>query len=181
MWSVPAASPISQAVYGELGEIHYQWHQLEQAHTCFQRAIQLATLSGYSDAQLYYDVILSRLHQIEGDLAGAAERIQNAMALMRTEAPAAVQEEVVAQQVRVYLAQGRLPDAELALARYGLGLDDEPSVTLAPNGPSPTRVGLLIISVLRVHLFRAKARSEPVAGPDRRPARSNRESSWRIG
>ena len=163
-----ALPPISQALYGELGEITYQWHQLEQAHKHFQRAIHVATLSGYSDAQLYYDVILSRLRQIRGDLAGAAGHIQHALALMKAEAPAAVREEVVAQQVRVYLAQGRLPDAELALAQQGLGMDDDmPSMLLVSEGAITFSSSLLVISVLRVHLFRAKARADLALGPDR--------------
>jgi LuxR family maltose regulon positive regulatory protein len=162
-----ALPPISQALYGELGEITYQWHQLEQAHKHFQRAIHVATLSGYSDAQIYYDVILSRLRQIQGDLAGAAGHIQHALALMKAEAPAAVREEVVAQQVRVYLDQGRLPDAELALAQQGLSIDDEPSVLVAPERAITFSGGLLLLSTLRVHLFRAKARAELAHGVDR--------------
>jgi LuxR family maltose regulon positive regulatory protein len=163
-----ALPPISQALYGELGEITYQWHQLEQAHQHFQRAIHVATLSGYSDAQLYYDVILSRLRQIQGDLAGAAGHVEHALALMKAEAPAAVREEVVAQQVRVYLAQGRLPNAELALAQQGLGTDgDEPSMLLAPERATAFSSLLLLISVLRVHLFRAKAQAEPAPDSDR--------------
>jgi LuxR family maltose regulon positive regulatory protein len=163
-----ALPPISQALYGELGEITYQWHQLAQAHRHFQRAIHVATLSGYSDAQLYYDVILSRLHQIQGDLAGAAGDIEHAQALMKAEAPAAVREEVVAQQVRVYLAQGRLPEAELALAQQGLAIDgDEPSALLAPERATTFSGSLLLLSVLRVHLFRAKARADLALGPDR--------------
>jgi LuxR family maltose regulon positive regulatory protein len=162
-----ALPPISQALYGELGEITYQWHQIEQAHKHFQRAIHVATLSGYSDAQLYYDVILSRLHQIRGDLAGAAGHIQHALTVMQAEAPAAVREEVVAQQVRVYLAQGRLPEAELALAQQGLGIDgDEPSALLASELATTFSSRLLLLSALRVHLFRAKARADCALGPD---------------
>lgn len=163
-----ALPPISQALYGELGEIYYQWHQLEQAHQHFQRAIHVATLSGYSDAQLYYDVILSRLHQIQGDLAGAAGHMEHALALMKAEAPAAVREEVVAQQVRVYLAQGRLPEAELALAQQGLGLENVESAALLASQRTITFSGsLLFISVLRVHLFRAKAHAELVPDSER--------------
>jgi LuxR family maltose regulon positive regulatory protein len=163
-----ALPPISQALYGELGEIYYQWHQLEQAHQHFQRAIHVATLSGYSDAQLYYDVILSRLHQIQGDLAGAAGHMEHALALMKAEAPAAVREEVVAQQVRVYLAMSRLPEAEQALAQQGLGLDhNEPAALLAPERAITFSSSLLILSVLRVHLFRAKAQAELAPASER--------------
>jgi LuxR family maltose regulon positive regulatory protein len=163
-----ALPPISQALFGELGEIYYQWHQLEQAHQHFQRAIHVATLSGYSDAQLYYDVILSRLRQIQGDLAGAAGHMEHALELMKAEAPAAVREEVVAQQVRVYLAQGRLPEAEQALAQQGLGLDDEaPTMLLAPDGAITFSRSLLVLSVLRVDLFSARSQAGLAADTNR--------------
>jgi LuxR family maltose regulon positive regulatory protein len=172
-----ALPPISQALYGELGEITYQWHQLEQAHQHFQRAIHVATLSGYSDAQLYYDVILSRLRQIQGDLAGAAGHMEHALELMKAEAPAAVREEVVAQQVRVNLAQGRLPDAELALAQQGLGIDDnEPSTLLAPERAITFSSSLLLLSVLRVHLFRARSQAGLAPDTDRGQERLRRAS-----
>jgi hypothetical protein len=82
--------PVSMAVYGELGSIQYQWHHLEQAHQHFQRAIQVSTLTGYTDAELYYRVILSRLFQIQGDLETAAWEIQKAVDMMRVEAPRVV-------------------------------------------------------------------------------------------
>ena len=162
-----ALPPISQAVYGELGEIYYQWHELELAHKHFQRAIHVARLSGFSDAQLYYDVILSRLNQTEGNLPGAAERLESAVALMKAEAPAAVREEVVAQQVRVYLAQGRLVDAEMALARFGRGATVAESATgLELEETISYSSGLLVISALRVCLYRGRVLAD-VAGLER--------------
>jgi LuxR family maltose regulon positive regulatory protein len=161
--------PISTAVYGELGVIHYQWHQLEQAHHYFQRAIQVSTLSGYSDAELYYDVILSRLFQIQGDLDGAVREIQKAVDLMQVEAPAAVREEVIAQQVRVYLAQGDPVPAEMLLKDQGFSFHDKftfPDLESAPTGPTLSRdevtrlPGILYISALRILLYRAWATHE---------------------
>lgn len=148
-----ALPPISTAVYGELAVIHYQWHQLEQAHTYFQRAIQVSILSGYSDAELYYGVILSRLSQIQGDLASAAEKIQKAVDLMQVEAPAAVREEVFAQQVRIYLAQADLAAAEMLLKNQGVSLP-------APSREDTRGSVLLKISALRVLLYRARRKHE---------------------
>jgi len=61
------------------GQVYYQWHHIDQAHRCFARAIQQATLGGYSDAEIYHRVILSRLLLSEsqgspGDLAAARAR-----------------------------------------------------------------------------------------------------------
>ncbi|MCP4539372.1 MAG: hypothetical protein GY832_19725 [Chloroflexi bacterium] len=153
--------PISAAVYGELGHVHHQWHQLEQAHVYFQRAIQMSTLSGYSDAEIYYSVVLSRMFQIEGDLEAAAQEIQKAVDWMQVDAPARVREEVVSQQVRIYLAQNRLTAAETALQRQGFSLEGKFFIPdLEPDQHTTRPVGLLYISALRILLYRAQARRE---------------------
>lgn len=164
-----ALPPISTALYGELGEIHYKWHQLEQAHRYFRRAIQVSALSGYSDAELYYGVILSRLYQIEGDLEAAAREIQKAVDLMRVEAPAAVREEVISQQVRIYLAQDRPAAAAAILKGQGFSYQGEFSypelkpgriISLSSRENLSGPLGLLYLSALRVLLYGAKARHE---------------------
>jgi LuxR family maltose regulon positive regulatory protein len=161
--------PISTALYGELGTIHYQWGQIEPAHRYFQRAIQVGTLSGYSDAELFYGVILSRLFQISGDLEASAREIRKAADLMQVEAPAAVREEVISQQVRVDLALDRLPQAEALLEPYGFTFKDGfsyPDIAPGHLVPLSSReninrpVGLLYISALRVLLYRASTRGE---------------------
>jgi len=161
--------PISTAVYGELGVIYYQWHQLEQAHRYFQRAIQVSTLSGYSDAELYYGVILSRLAQIQGDLDAAAGELRKAVDLMQVEAPAAVREEVIAQQVRIYLAQNDLTSAEMLLKDHGFSFHHKfsfPELEAAPISPALSRddvtrlPGIMYMSALRVLLYRARTTPE---------------------
>ena len=153
--------PISAAVYGELGQIYYHWHQLEQAQDHFLRAVQVSTLSGYSDAEIYHGVILSRLRQMEGDLEAAAREIQKAVARMQADAPATVREEVVSQQVRIYLAQNRLTAAETALKGQGFSLQGKFAIPdLPPDQNITPSVGLLYNSGLRILLYRAQARGE---------------------
>lgn len=151
--------PVSTALYGELGVIHYQWHQLGRAHENFKRAIKVSTLSGYSDAELYYGVILSRLFQIAGDLDSAASEIEKSVKLMQVEAASVVEEEIVAQQVRVHLAQGRLTAAEATLKGHGFVFGESFSFpALEENVTRP--MGLLYISALRILLHRASTRDE---------------------
>jgi LuxR family maltose regulon positive regulatory protein len=144
--------PISTAVYGELGVIYYQWYQLEEAHYYFQRAIQVSTLSGYSDAELYYGVILSRLYHIQGDLDRAVQEIEKSVDLMKVQAPAAVKDEVIAQQVRIQLAQGRPAVAEATLKNQVSSFKDQFSL---PNLVEP-----LQISAVRILLYRAQVQGE---------------------
>jgi LuxR family maltose regulon positive regulatory protein len=161
-----ALPPISTAVFGELGVVHYQWHQLEQAHRYFQRAIQVGALSGYSDAKLYYGVILSRLYQVQGDLEAAGREIQSAVDLMRVEAPATVGEEILSQQVRVALAQDRLAEAETALKGFGIYSQGKLSVhELDPGQKIDYPARLAYLSALRILLHRARARAEAAGLP----------------
>jgi len=153
--------PISTAVFGELGVIHYQWHQFDKAHEYFQRSIRVGELSGYSDAEVFYGVILSRLYQLEGDLEAADQEIQKVSGVMLAEAPTAVREEALAQEVRIHLARNRLAKAEAILTPLGFSFQDEfvhpeqtPAQILTPH------TAALYNSAFRILLYRARAKRE---------------------
>jgi LuxR family maltose regulon positive regulatory protein len=142
-----------------MGQVYYHWNQLEEAHSHFLRAIQMSALSGYSDAELYYGVVLSRLFHMAGDLAAASREIRRVVDLMKVDSPGRVREEVVAQKVRIDLAQNRLAAAETALKEEGFSRESRFFI------PDPDRsidrpVGLLYNSALRILLYRAQARGE---------------------
>jgi LuxR family transcriptional regulator, maltose regulon positive regulatory protein len=150
--------PIAAAVYGELGEVCYQWNQIARARHCFQRAVEVSVLSGFSDAEAYFGVVRSRLLHMEGDLDGAAREIQSAVDLMQTSAPAAVREEVIAQQVRILLAQDRITAAESVLSRWATFSPGKLSIPdLETAGAITYQRGLIANTALRVMLHRAKA------------------------
>jgi LuxR family maltose regulon positive regulatory protein len=144
--------PVSTAVYGELGTVCYQWHQLDEAHRHFQRAIQVSRLAGFSDPQLYYGIILSRLHQMEGNLEAAEREIRRSADLMRVEAAVVVREEVIAQQVRMLLALNRPAEAEALLQAEGFSFADGFS---APEPPPGRPFEVLFTAALRILLHRA--------------------------
>ncbi len=148
--------PICMAIYGELAALHYQWGQLERANHYFQRAIQLGILSGYSDAELFYSVILSRLFQIQGDLEAAAREIQKAVELTRVQAAVVVREEVIAQRIRVALAQGDLEEAERVLQGYGGPFTNGLSISEVRGQPGSPQMAVLYVSALRILLHRAR-------------------------
>ena len=153
--------PICMSIYGEIAVIHYQWHQLEQAHHFFQRAIQLGVLSGYPDAELFYSVILSRLFQIQGDLEAAARQIRQAVDLMKVQTAAVVREEVISQQVRIHLAEGDPLAAERALKGYGGPFKEGISLSTIEARPSQPSQAVLYISALRILLYRARSELDP--------------------
>jgi LuxR family maltose regulon positive regulatory protein len=142
-------SPISAAVYGTLGEVYYQWHQLDQIDGYFVRTTQLSKLEDYSDAEIGYNITRSRLALMAGDLEQADQEVQKAVEQMQRTPPAWVREEVIFQQVRVCLARGRLAEAEAALP---------------PLGPLPAKItpnlGQLYNSALRIFLYRAQILSD---------------------
>jgi ATP/maltotriose-dependent transcriptional regulator MalT len=68
--------PTGAGLYGLLGEGHYKWGHFEQARSHILRAVQLCTLGSYNTVAAWYQVILSRLFKMEGDLEAATSEIQ---------------------------------------------------------------------------------------------------------
>jgi LuxR family maltose regulon positive regulatory protein len=153
-------SPFSATLYGELAQVHYHWHQLEQAREYFSRSVELSLLGGFSDAKIYHSVFLSRLFQMAGDLQSSIQEIEKTLDLVQTAwmAPALVMEEVVAQQVSISLALDRFSTVQTVLKRYGFGFDDGFSYPeLAPESTPQAAVshakGVLYNSALRALLY----------------------------
>jgi LuxR family transcriptional regulator, maltose regulon positive regulatory protein len=144
--------PISQAVYGELGEVHFQWNEIERAGAYFQQSVRASTLSGYPDAGIYNAVFRSRLLMIEGRLEEAAAEIEQAVQTLDLSGATAVREELAAQQVRIALAQDRLAAAEAALAAPGL---PAPLDLAAGESLSYPR-GKLLLCRVRMDLYRVR-------------------------
>jgi LuxR family maltose regulon positive regulatory protein len=157
-------SPFSATLYGELAQVHYQWHQLEEARSYFRLSVEWSKLGGFSDAEIYHSVFLSRLFQMEGDLQSSLMEIEKALDLKRTAAPTLVGEEVVAQQVSIFTAMGRVQDVEHILSPFGFTFNDELAYpTLPPHGGITHPMGLLYNSALRILLYRVRMHPEPQA------------------
>jgi LuxR family maltose regulon positive regulatory protein len=162
--------PISAVIYASLGQVHYQWYQLEEAHSCFQRALHLSRLGGSNTITTICHVLLSRLSRIEGDLDIAAREIEIAADLVPAEAPEYVRQIVVSQQARIFLDLNRANAAEMALQSQGFSFDETCSFPDLPAGQVspgtskenlPYSVGLLYNSGLRVLLNLAQAKKDP--------------------
>ncbi|MBI5963637.1 MAG: hypothetical protein HY863_09205 [Chloroflexi bacterium] len=157
------STPFSATLYGELGQIHYQWHQLDQSRDYLLRSIQASGLSGYSDPEIYNHVILSRIFQMEGDWISSAHEMEKAGELARVIPPAMIREEIISQQVRVELALNRLPEAQTLLKAEGFTFNGEfifPDLALGSIVTHP--VGLLYNSALRVLLFQSRTKQDRV-------------------
>jgi LuxR family maltose regulon positive regulatory protein len=156
--------PISAVVYGVLGQVHYQWHQIEQARGDILRALQLSTLGGYNTGMALYRALLSDLLQMEGDLEAAAREIQQAADLMRLGVSADVRHQVVVRQVGIDVARNRPAAAEMALQGYGFTFRPGFSFPdLPPDQKITHPIGSLHNSALGVLLFQARARRDPAS------------------
>jgi LuxR family maltose regulon positive regulatory protein len=156
------STPFSATLYGELGQIHYHWHQLDHARSYFLRSIQASGLSGYSDPEIYHHVILSRMFQMEGDRDASAREMGQAGDLARKIPPAMIREHVIAQQVRVDLAFNRFTAAQALLQADGFTFDGTFHFpALAPETSVTESLGLLHNSALRILLFRSRNVHDP--------------------
>ena len=153
-----AVPPIAAVIYGPLGEVHYQWFEIEPARRHTLRALQLSTLGGYSSGMVSCRVLLSRLSQLAGDLEAAAREIQQAVDLLQAQAPDYVRQEAIAQQVRVHLARNQPSAAQMALQGQGFSFEGQFSFPdLAPGQSVNHSTGLLYNGSLHFLLYQARA------------------------
>ncbi len=144
---------ILAVTHGALGQVYYQWDQIEPAHDHFQQAIRLCSLGGYNDVEGYYRAGLARLLQRKGEMEAATQEIEQAVELMQVGAHPWAREGVVSQQIRLYLAQDRLAEAEAATQGLGFTCQDKLSeLTAGPDSTPPA--GSSYNWILRILLHR---------------------------
>ncbi len=114
------APSMTGAVHNALGQVYYEWDQIEKARESLLHGLRLASLSGQSAAIIYGRVFLARLHQGEGDLEAAAECMRQADHVLTRGAPGWARPEWIGQQVSLLVAQGRLNEAEAVLRASGV-------------------------------------------------------------
>lgn len=164
--------PFSATLFGELGEVYFHRHEFEQARIYQARSMETSGKNGYSDPEIYHHLMLSRMLLMEGDLQGAEQEMKVAARLASETPPAMIRANVIAQQVSVDLAMGRLPAAERILEAEGFSFGDAihfPNLT--PRSKFSFDAGLLYNSGLRLVLFKAKK------GPDARMLRAGLDLS----
>ena len=155
-------TPFSATLFGELGQIHYHWHHLDQAQQYLQLSIQTSGQSGYSDPEIYHHVMRSRMFQMEENWNAAAGEMHQAGELARLIPPAMIREEVIAQQVRVHLAFDRLAAAQDLLKPEGFSFEDGFHYPELPPGANVTHtLGLLYNSALHILLHQARGENNP--------------------
>jgi LuxR family maltose regulon positive regulatory protein len=155
------STPFSATLYGELGQVYYHWHHIEQARKYFLLSVQKSGHAGYSDPEIYYHIINSKISLMEDDLQAAEQELQAAVELGRRIPPAMVREELIDQQVCVHLACGRLGAAQEILRPEGFNFESGFQYPeLPPGAHVPHSLGLLYYSALCVLLALAREKGE---------------------
>ncbi len=156
-------TPFSATFYGELSQIYYQWHKFDSSRSLSLRSIQASGKSGYSDPEIYNNLLLSKMFQMEGDLDAAASEMQKAIDLAGMIPPAMIQENVASQQIRIDLAFGRFTKAQELLKAEGFTFGEIFSFPDLADGAHVTHpVGLRYNSALRVLLYLSEKEPDPL-------------------
>jgi LuxR family transcriptional regulator, maltose regulon positive regulatory protein len=119
--------PTAGGVFGSLGEVHYEWNQLDKARQYIERGLQISTLGSHTGTIIFLKLYLARLAQAEGSLEAAQQLVQEAKVLLERGAPAWLRPEVTYRQVRLLLAQNNAPAAQALLQQVGVDFRRPPA------------------------------------------------------
>jgi LuxR family maltose regulon positive regulatory protein len=153
--------PISAVVYLTLGDIHYQWYQIEKARKHLEHALHLSTLGGSKTVTIFCWMLLSRQSLIEGDLETATSQIQKAAELISPEGPEYIRQEFDAQTIQTYLANANLKAAMQALHGHGFSFDNRFSYPdLSDDASISYSSSLLYNRALQIILYQNQIRPD---------------------
>lgn len=139
-----APPALTGAVHGALGLVAFEFDQLDEARRHFVDGIRLSTFADHTASLVYTRCNFSRLLLAEGDRAGAARELEEAVRGMRRGAPGWVRGEWIQRQVALHLAHDDIAGAEAVLRESGVTRDAP--VTRATDG---AHLGWLRLAVVR--------------------------------
>lgn len=154
--------PFGATLYGELGQVFFAWGKFDQARAYFQRSKDLSGKSGYSDPEIYFHLMLSKVCQMQGDQDGSVQEMEQASQLASLTPPAMIRESILSQQVMIDLAAGHPAAAEQRLVVEGFRFADAFRFPdLPPESAVTLEMGLVYNSALRVLLYHARHQTGP--------------------
>jgi LuxR family transcriptional regulator, maltose regulon positive regulatory protein len=120
--SLPATGEVQVA----MGELLYEWDELDSAEDRLKEGVRLAERTGQLGSLVDGYVSLSRLKQAQGDTDGAVETAKDAERLARSSGVRQFIVEAAAWKARLHLAQGELAAATSELEEVSVG-DEDPT------------------------------------------------------
>ena len=116
--------PATGEVYVAMGELLYEWDDLDSAEDRLTEGVRLAERTGQLGSLVDGYVSLSRLKQVQGDTDGAIEAAQEVERLARSSGVGQFIVEAAAWKARLHLARGELAGAASEWERVSVGDDD---------------------------------------------------------
>lgn len=107
-------------VHAVIGQVYYEWNQVERAREMMLHGLRMAQLSGQPTSVIYVCIYLARLCQETGDLEAAACYLSEAGDALAQGGPGWARLDLVAQQVNLLVSQGNLAEAETRLRATGI-------------------------------------------------------------
>ncbi len=118
------APAMSGSVHAVLGQVYYEWNQVEEAREALLHGARLAALAEQPASVVYANVHLARLYQGQGNLQAAAECLRVAGETLAKGGPDWARPDWIAQQASLLVAQGSLNETEAALRASGIAAEE---------------------------------------------------------
>lgn len=145
-------------VHAVIGQVYYEWNQIETAREMLLHGLRVAQLSGQPTSVIYVCIYLARLCQETGDLEAAARYLDEASNALAQGGPSWARLDLVAQQVNLLVSQGNPAEAETRLRATGIPADafypvrfDSDGEVLAAVFVDQRKVGRKIYTKLESH------------------------------
>ncbi len=119
--------PLPAAIYAHvgLGELLYEWNDLEGAASVLNEGIELGKQGGLLVMLVNSYIVLSRVKQAQGNIRSALDTIQTAQQLTQRHNVTSLAVKTAAQRVRLGLAQGDVASGVRWVQERGLRTHDE--------------------------------------------------------
>jgi LuxR family maltose regulon positive regulatory protein len=111
-------------LYAGMSEIHCEWNDLDSATQHLLRSTELGESAGFPQFPHRWRVAMSRIREVEGDLDGALDLLDEAERVYVSDFHPNVRP-IAAMKTRVWIAQGRVDNALHWARELGLSAMDE--------------------------------------------------------
>lgn len=123
----PVPSPLAGNAYAGLGQLHYEWNNLEKAERYLRRAIELGEPWNSWESLVPGYLGLVKIHRIEGDWEAASAALDELEAVCREANMEMLLPTVELARVRLEADQGALARAAAWASERDLGAEGAPS------------------------------------------------------
>jgi LuxR family transcriptional regulator, maltose regulon positive regulatory protein len=118
--------PIASQALVRIGNLYFEWNDLVAAGQHLEKSVELSALWGNADVQMFCNLSLARLRQVQGNQNAALTRLAEAVQIaQRSTLTAPASAILAAFQMRIALANGDLPSAAQLAEQRGLRHDGE--------------------------------------------------------